>query len=129
MAQMRYARKVETVTEYIQAFPKDVQTRLRALRKLIRAVAPKAEELINYNIPAYRFGPTLKDRLVYFAAFEKHIGIYPASAGSADVQKQLSKYRKGKGTFQFPHSEALPLPLIRKFVVSRVRLMKLRKAK
>lgn len=129
MAQMRYARKVETVAEYIQSFPKDVQTRLRALRKLIRAVAPKAEESISYGIPAYKYDNTLKGRVVYFAAFEKHIGLYPASAGSAEVQKQLSKYRAGKGTFQFPHDSALPLPLIRKFVVSRVNLMKPRNTK
>ncbi|MBY0539156.1 DUF1801 domain-containing protein [Patescibacteria group bacterium] len=119
----RYGRKVETVSEYIQGFPKDVQTRLRALRSLIKKVAPKAEETINYNIPAYRFGTKLSGRLVYFAAFEKRIGMYPASAGSAEVQKLLSKYRVGKGTFQFPHDEPLPLPLIRKFVASRLKLV------
>lgn len=125
----RYGRKVETVTEYIQGFPNDVQVRLKSIRKIIKAIAPKAEESISYNIPAYKFGPTLKDRLVYFAAFEKHIGMYPASAGSAEVQKKLSKYRVGKGTFQFPHAEPLPIPLIRTFVASRLKSMKQSKTK
>ena len=124
MKSARYALKVKTVDEYIKNFPKDVQMRLRVLRKLIKTVAPKAEETISYNIPAYRFGPTLKGRLVYFAAYEKHIGVYPASAGSAEVQKKLSKYRVGKGTFQFPHAEPLPVPLIRAFVASRLKSMK-----
>lgn len=124
MTQMRYARKVKTVSEYISGFPKNVQVRLRALRSLVKKLAPKAEETISYNIPAYRFGATLSGRLVYFAAFEKHIGIYPASAGSAEVQKSLSKYRAGKGTFQFPHDKPLPLPLIRRFIASRVKKIK-----
>jgi uncharacterized protein YdhG (YjbR/CyaY superfamily) len=119
--------KVKTVSKYIQGFPKNVQTRLRTLRALVKKVAPKAEETISYGIPAYRFGTKLSDRLVYFAAFEKHIGMYPASAGSAEVQKQLSKYRAGKGTFQFSHDKSIPLPLIRRFIVSRVKLMKLSK--
>lgn len=129
MKSARYVLKVKTVDEYIKNFPKDVQMRLRALRKLIKTVAPKAEETISYNIPAYRFGPTLKGRLVYFAAYEKHIGVYPASAGSAEVQKLLSMYRVGKGTFQFPHNALLPLPLIKKFIASRLALIKTSKQK
>lgn len=121
MRKANNSKKDITVAEYIQGFPKDVQSRLKSLRKLIKETAPKAEEVISYGIPAYRFGTTLKGRLVYFAAFEKHIGVYPASAGSAEVQRQLSKYRVGKGTFQFPHSAPLPLPLIKKFVASRLK--------
>jgi uncharacterized protein YdhG (YjbR/CyaY superfamily) len=117
----RYGRKVASVAEYIQGFPNPIADRLKAIRKIIRAVAPKAEESISYNIPAYKFDNTLKGRLAYFAAFEKHIGLYPASAGSAEVQKALSAYRVGKGTFQFPHHKPLPLPLIKKFVISRAK--------
>jgi uncharacterized protein YdhG (YjbR/CyaY superfamily) len=110
-----------SVAQYISSFPKTVATRLLSLRKVIRTVAPSAEEVISYGIPAYRFNKTLKGRLLYFAAYEKHIGLYPAFGASLLIQKKLQKYRQGKGTFRFPHDTPLPLPLIRSFIESRAK--------
>jgi uncharacterized protein YdhG (YjbR/CyaY superfamily) len=62
---------------YIRLHPKEIQARLNALRRCIRKAAPKAEEAISYRIPTFR----LNGNLVHFAAFTRHIGFYPTSAG------------------------------------------------
>lgn len=103
------------VDAYIAAAPKAAQPRLRALRKLIKSVAPQATERISYGMPYYDY----KGRLIWFSAFEKHIGVYPV--GEAAKYKELVRYMKGKGTFQFPLDEPMPMDLIRKVVEDRVR--------
>ena len=87
------------------------------MRKTIKAAAPKAEELISYQMPAYKF----KGVLVYFAAFEKHIGFYATPTGHVAFKKELSTYKTGKGSIQFPLTEPLPLDLVKRIVQFRVK--------
>jgi uncharacterized protein YdhG (YjbR/CyaY superfamily) len=87
------------------------------MRKTIKAAAPKAEELISYQMPAYKY----KGVLVYFAAFEKHIGFYATPTGHAAFKNELSKYKTGKGSVQFPLTEPLPLDLVKRIVQFRVK--------
>ena len=87
------------------------------MRKTIKAAAPKAEELISYQMPAYKY----KGVLVYFAAFEKHIGFYATPTGHAAFKKELSAYKTGKGSVQFPLTEPMPLDLVKKIVQFRVK--------
>lgn len=110
-------RKFKTMDEYINSFPEGVQGVLNELRQTIKAVAPEAEETINYGIPTF----TLKGNLVHFAAFDKHIGFYPTPSGMEAFKKELSSYKGAKGSVQFPIDRPLPLPLIRKIVEFRVR--------
>jgi uncharacterized protein YdhG (YjbR/CyaY superfamily) len=105
------------VDEYIAAFPKEVQQLLQQMRIAIKAAAPKAEELISYGMPAYK----LNGMLVYFAAFKNHIGFYATPTGHKTFIKELSKYKQGKGSVQFPVEEPLPLTLITKIVKFRVK--------
>ncbi len=109
--------KEETVEEYIGRYPKEVQKRLQSLRKVVRAAAPQAKETISYHIPYY----SLNGRLLYFAAFEHHIGFYPLSSAMKAFKKELADYKQGKGSVQFPHDKALPLLLIKKMVQFRVK--------
>lgn len=106
-----------SVDEYIAGFQPAVRKLLTAMRKTIIAAAPNAEELISYQMPAYKY----KGVLVYFAAFEKHIGFYATPTGNSAFKKELSKYKTGKGSVQFPFSEPLPLDLIKKIVLFRVK--------
>ncbi len=106
-----------TVEEYITSFPPAVRKLLSAMRKTIKAAAPKAEELISYQMPAYKY----KGVLVYFAAFEKHIGFYATPTGHAAFKKELSAYKTGKGSVQFPFTEPLPLDLVKRIVQFRVK--------
>jgi uncharacterized protein YdhG (YjbR/CyaY superfamily) len=104
--------------EYIAGFPNDVQEILEQIRMTIRKAAPEAEETISYQIPTF----TLKGKyLVYFAAYKKHIGLYPAPRGSERFKKELSLYAGGKGTVRFPLDKPIPFGLIKKIVKFRVK--------
>ena len=92
------------VDAYIAGFPKDTQTLLEQLRTAIMKAAPDAEEVISYQMPAYKyFG-----MLVYFAGYKNHIGFYPGAAGIETFKKELSIYKGAKGSVQFPLDKPLP---------------------
>ena len=106
------------INEYIAGFPESVRGILEALRATIKEAAPGAEETISYAIPAFK----LKGRmLVYFAGFKNHIGLYPAPRGNEAFKKELSGYKGGKGTVQFPLNEPIPLSLVAKIVKFRAK--------
>jgi len=103
--------------EYIAGFPNDVQEILEKIRMTIRKAAPDAEEIISYQMPTF----TLKGKyLVYFAAYKKHIGFYPAPIGNAELKEDLAVYESGKGTLKFPFEKPIPFDLISKIVEFRV---------
>ena len=114
---MRTPVKYKTVNEYLTYVAEDVHLQLEALRSAIKKAAPNAEEVISYNIPAYRQHGVL----VYFAAYKYHIGFYPTSSGVREFKDELSKYKVSKGAIQFPIGEQLPLGLITKIVKFRVK--------
>ena len=106
--------KSADVDAYIAAASPDAQPHLRLLRAIIRAEAPAAEEVFSYRMPSY----TYLGKLMYFAAFKSHIGLYPV--GNADRHLGLSRYMTGKGTYQFPLGEPLPEAELRRLVRTRV---------
>ena len=106
----------ETIDEYIASFPEEVGERLRAIRQVVREEAPEAGETIKYRMPTF----TLNGNLVHFAAFQNHIGFYPTPSAMEAFEKELSAYKMGKGSVQFPLDQPLPLSLIRRMVRSRV---------
>ncbi|MFA4924752.1 MAG: DUF1801 domain-containing protein [Ignavibacteriaceae bacterium] len=108
--------KFKTVDEYLSAFPKNVKDILAELRKTIKQAAPQAEELISYNMPAFK----LNGILVYYAAYRKHIGFYPTSSGIEAFKKELSGYKWAKGSIQFPLDQPLPTELITNIVKFKV---------
>jgi len=110
------ASTITTIDEYIDGFPVDVQSRLRELRATIRRAAPMATEKIAYRMPTFY----LDGNLVHFAAFQNHMGFYPAPRGIEAFRDALSNYKGAKGSVQFPHDEPLPLALIAKIVEFRV---------
>lgn len=107
----------KTVEDYIKTFPKEIQITLEKLRKLILKNAPDAVESISYGMPAYK---THKKPLVYFAAFKNHIGFYATPTGHTEFAEQLSKYKQGKGSVQFP-LDAVPFELVEKIIQFRVK--------
>src|SRR5688572_3375238 len=102
-------KKAKDVNEYIASFPASTQKLLKQVRKTIKAAAPKSEELISYGMPSYQLNGK---PLVYFAGYEHHIGFYATPTGHKKFAKQLSKYKEGKGSVQFPIDEPMPLKLI-----------------
>jgi len=103
--------------EYILDFPDEVQAILNKIRSTIRQAAPDAEESIAYGMPAYK---TYGKPLVYFAGFKNHIGFYATPTGHSEFAKELSKYKQGKGSVQFPIDQPMPLDLIFQIVEFRV---------
>jgi uncharacterized protein YdhG (YjbR/CyaY superfamily) len=110
------AHKFTTVDEYISTFPQEVRQILEKLRQTIIKAAPKAEEVISYNMPAFK----LNGMLVYYAGYKKHIGFYPTNSGITEFADELTAYKTSKGAIQFPLDKPLPIGLITKIVKFRV---------
>lgn len=104
------------IDEYIANFPPDVQKVLQKVRKIIRKVAPDAQEKINYGIPTF----TLNGNLVHYAGFKSHIGFYPTPSGIEKFKSELSKYEGAKGSVKFPLDQPIPYELIQKITEFRV---------
>lgn len=109
--------KCNTIDEYISFFPKNIQKMLEEVRTTIRKAAPDAEEAISYGIPTFK----LNGNLVHFAAFKNHIGFYPTPSGIEEFEKELSVYKQGKGSVQFPIDKPMSLALISKIVKYRIK--------
>lgn len=106
----------ETIPEYIETFPPDVQKVLKKIRSTIRKVAPKAVESISYQIAAYKLDGKV---LIYFAGFAKHVSVYPAPRSAPEFAEELAAYKGGKGTVQFPLDKPIPYNLIARIVAFR----------
>lgn len=104
-----------SVDEYIAGFPEPVRAILQRVRETIKKAAPDAEETISYAMPAFK----LKGNLVYFAGYKNHIGFYAAPTGHEAFKKELSVYKTGKGSVQFPLDHPIPYELIAEIVKFR----------
>ena len=107
----------KNIDEYIAIQTPEVQILLEQMRYTIQKAAPEAEEVISYNMPAYKY----HGMLVYFAAYKNHIGFYATPTGHSEFKDELSAYKQGKGSVQFPLSKPLPLDLISRIVAFRVK--------
>ena len=107
----------KTITEYIKAFPNDIQNILERMRQTIRKAAPGAVETISYRMPAFK----LNGNLVFFAVFKNHIGFYPTASGIAAYKNKLAAYKFSKGAIQFPLDKPIPYDLVEDIVLFRVK--------
>jgi len=105
------------IDQYIANQTPEVQILLEQMRQTIRKVAPEAEEVISYTMPAFKY----HGMLVYFAAYKNHIGFYASPTGHSKFEKELSVYKQGKGSVQFPLNQPLPLDLISRITQFRVK--------
>lgn len=102
-----------SVDEYIDRFDGEVKTRLVKLRQIIKNEAPDAVESISYGLVGYKLDGM---PLVYFGGFPHHVGFYATPSGHEAFKSELSKYKQGKGSVQFPLDEPLPIDLVRRMV-------------
>lgn len=110
-------KKPTSVDAYLETIPKDVRDRLEQIRTMIKKAVPEAQEKISYGMPYFGyFG-----RLVYFAAFKHHIGVYISPPVIAEHAKELKAYKTAMATLQLPHDKPLPLMLIKKLVIARAK--------
>lgn len=108
--------KFDTIDDYIEASPREVQPILEKIRETIRAAAPIAKEAINYQMPTFQ----LYGNLVHFACYKNHIGFYPAPSGIEQFKNELKPYKTSKGAIQFPLDQPIPYDLIAKITQFRV---------
>lgn len=108
---------ITTVNEYFSTLPEQARNTLELLRKTIKKAAPEAEEVISYQMPAFKFHGVL----VYYAAFKNHYSFFPASKVIEKFKHKLTAYKTSKGTIQFPFGQPLPADLITEIVQFRVK--------
>jgi len=111
-------RKPTTIDEYLAAVKGERRAALEKLRKTIRAIVPKAEECISYNLPAFR----LDGRIVAgFAATAKGCSYFPFSGSTLrTLARDVKGYDQTKGSLHFDPAEGLPATLVRKLIKARI---------
>lgn len=109
---------MEAVDRYIEGFDEQVRQKLQQLRALVKQQAPEAVEQMSYGMPGYKFNGR---PLVYFAGYKNHIGFYATPTGHTEFASELSRYKQGKGSVQFPLDEPLPLELITRIISFRIK--------
>jgi uncharacterized protein YdhG (YjbR/CyaY superfamily) len=109
----------KNVDEYVSKFPKNVRDVLEELRRVIREAAPEAEETFSYGMPTFKLNGKA---LVYFAAWKKHIGLYPVTPALMEAfKKELSQLKTSTGTLQLPLDKQVPFDLVKRIVKFRVK--------
>jgi uncharacterized protein YdhG (YjbR/CyaY superfamily) len=104
--------------DYLAGLPDDQRAALEKLRRTIRAAAPRAEECISYQLPAFRLDGKV---LVLFGATAKHCSFFPGSGTAVEAHKDaLRGYSTSKGTIRFAADKPLPAALVRKIVKYRI---------
>ena len=108
-----------SISDYIAAQPKAVQPILRKIRAILKKALPQAEEVISYQMPAFRLSNGV---VVYFAVFKHHWSLFPAVGGAAEAMKEeLAPYRVSKGTLRFPLDGPVPVRLLTRFAKLRAK--------
>ena len=110
------ANKPKNHNDYLAAVTEDKRPALQKLRKAIKSAAPKAEECISYQVPAFRLNGKF---LVAYGAATNHCALYPGSTVKA-LKEELKGYDTSKGTIRFPANKPLPSALVRKLVKLRI---------
>jgi uncharacterized protein YdhG (YjbR/CyaY superfamily) len=108
--------KFNTIDEYHEAFPPDTRKKLDEMRKTIQLAAPKAKEVISYNMPAFKQHGVL----VYYAGYNEHIGFYPTASPIEVFKEDLKSYKTSKGAIQFPLDKPIPTALVKKITRFRI---------
>ena len=115
---MKSKPKGETHDDYLAGLPADQRAALEKLRRTIRAAAPKAEECISYQMPAFRLDGKV---LVLYAAMAKHCSFFPGSGTAVEAHSgALERFSTAKGTIRFDTQKPLPAKLVRDIVRYRI---------
>jgi uncharacterized protein YdhG (YjbR/CyaY superfamily) len=106
----------QTVDDYLAALPEEARATLEKIRKAIKAAAPRATEVISYQMPVYK----QHGMLVGFAAFKDHCSFFPGAKPVATYKDELNAYETSKGTIRFPIGKPLPAALVKRLVKARI---------
>jgi uncharacterized protein YdhG (YjbR/CyaY superfamily) len=115
---MTDSKRFTTIDDYIATFPKEIQAVLEQVRQAIRHAAPQAVETISYGMPTFDLNGK---HLVFFAGWKQHLSLHPLPAGDAAFQQELARYKRAKGTIQFPFEKPIPYDFIEHIVTLLMR--------
>ena len=108
--QDHYCLKPQNIDEYIAAQDEKIRPRLNEIRAVLQSALPEASERISWSMPTYWKGRNI----IHFAAFKKHLGLYPGGKATEVFAEELAGYDVSKGTIRLPYDRELPVELIRK---------------
>ncbi len=114
--QSHYCGKIDSIDAYIADQPEEVRPLLQKVCEAIRAAAPNATEKISYQMPTF----WQSKNLIHFAAFKKHIGLYPGGEATAAFAERLTDYKTSKGAIQLPFGKPIDFALITDIVKWRL---------
>jgi uncharacterized protein YdhG (YjbR/CyaY superfamily) len=106
--------KLTNIDTYLATATPESKRILEEIRQLIHQKVPKAQEVISYQMPAFKLGKTF----IYFAAFKEHIGIYPPVTADKSLIALTAPYRNEKGNLAFPLDQTIPYDLIASVAVA-----------
>lgn len=108
--------KPTNVDEYINTAPENAKEKLREIRSILKSVAPNATELLKWGMPVF-----MEKRILFsYSAYKTHLNFMPTGPALEPFKEELSKFKTGKDTIQFPYDEPLPKALIQKIAAFRI---------
>jgi uncharacterized protein YdhG (YjbR/CyaY superfamily) len=114
---MATIKKPTTVTEYINAAPREAQQKLKEIRAILKKVAPGATETLKWGSPVFE-----EKRILFaYTAFKSHLNFMPTQSSLTPFKEELAEYKTGKDTVQFPYNKPLPKALIQKIATHRAK--------
>jgi uncharacterized protein YdhG (YjbR/CyaY superfamily) len=127
---MNKKKVYKTINEYIEDQFKETKKALYEVKECILSAAPDAQELFNYNIPAFALVKNGKrDQQIMISGYSKHVGFYPNPEIIEYFADELKGFKQGKGSVQFPNNQPIPRDLIIRMVKKRKEMIKLKKLK
>ena len=111
------AQKFDTVEAYVAAQPAPSREILNEVRHRVGAAVPSAIEAISYDIPTFKLDGKA---LIHVAGWKQHIAVYPVPTGDESLQRDVERYRSGKGTLKFQLTEPFPYELFDRLVQAAI---------
>lgn len=98
----------KSIDEYIETFPEDIQVILKKVRQIVHSAVPEAEEVISYQLPAFKY----HGFILYFGAYTNHFSISAPPPTFEVFKKELEGYEVSKSAVKFPYEKPVPVELI-----------------
>jgi uncharacterized protein YdhG (YjbR/CyaY superfamily) len=108
---------MSVIDEYLSKVPEPQKKELERVRRIVKQVVPKAEEVITYGMPGFKYN---QKYLIAFDSFKDHMSVFPGAVPTEALKEKLLKFKTSKGTIQFTLKNRIPEPLLKEIVLSRV---------
>ena len=108
----------ELVDAYLAALPPDQRTALTTLRDRLKTLLPDHLKVMSYAMPGFRQPGPKGKMVVGYAAFARHLGLYPHS-GTVIPQVDCTPFKTSKSGVLFTPDRPLPDALLTRIIATR----------